>query len=261
MENIEDNQDVDALARQQAALAAQARARGVAEGIAQAHAEDAFNAARQNAAGYAERFPDGRPRRWDIPPPPPPPGGIVQGVPVAPPPPGFAVGAMNALTDVSKAMSALVENLSRHPERNSRGRDGDVVIHKDISRVFEKVPEDILERVQYVKTVENRLQTNTSGVLLKIDSEIISSIRVADDATVASNFRMYEFQNVQVTVPFAVVFSDAGKSSQIMLRNSAGEDCYATVPTRIMNKLSAQVYSYLYDKIPRSMRMLHSDTD
>ena len=166
MENIEDNQDVEALARQQAALAAQARARGVAEGIAQAHAEDAFNAARQNAAGYAERFPDGRPRRWDIPPPPPPPGGIVQGVPVAPPPPGFAVGAMNALTDVSKAMSALVENLSRHPERNSRGRDGDVVIHKDISRVFEKVPDDILERVQYIKTVENRLLTNTSGVLL-----------------------------------------------------------------------------------------------
>ena len=39
MENIEDNQDADALARQQAALAAQARARGVAEGIAQAHAE------------------------------------------------------------------------------------------------------------------------------------------------------------------------------------------------------------------------------
>ena len=51
MENIEDNQDVGALARHQAALAAQARARGVADGIAQAHAEDAFNAARQNAAG------------------------------------------------------------------------------------------------------------------------------------------------------------------------------------------------------------------
>ena len=144
------------------------------------------------------------------------------------------MGAMNALTDVSKAMSALVENLSRHPARNSRGRDGDVVIHKDISRVFEKVPEDILERVQYVKTVENRLQTNTSGVLLKIDSEIISSIRVADDATVASNFRMYEFKNVQLTVPFAVVFSDAGKSSQVMLSNSDGEDCYVTIPTRIM---------------------------
>ena len=96
MENIEDNQDVDALARQQAALAAQARARGVAEGIAQAHAEDAYNAARQNAAGYAERLPDGRPRRWDIPPPPPPPEGIVQGAPVVPPPPEFAVGAINA---------------------------------------------------------------------------------------------------------------------------------------------------------------------
>ena len=83
MENIEDNQDVDALARQQAALAAQARARGVAEGIAQAHAEGAYDAARQNATGDAERFPDGRPRRWDIPPPPPPPEGVVQGVPVS----------------------------------------------------------------------------------------------------------------------------------------------------------------------------------
>ena len=28
-----------------------------------------------------------------------------------------------------------------------------------------------------------------------------------------------------------------------------------------MNKLSSQVYSYLYDKIPRSMRMLHADCD
>ena len=56
MENIEDNQDVDALARQQAARAAQARARDVAEGIAQAHTEGAFNAARQNAVGYAARF-------------------------------------------------------------------------------------------------------------------------------------------------------------------------------------------------------------
>ena len=65
------------------------------------------------------------------------------------------MGAMNALTDVSKAMTALVENLSRRSEQNSRGRDGDMVIHKDISRVFDEVPEDILERVKYVKTVEN----------------------------------------------------------------------------------------------------------
>ena len=56
MENIQDNQDVDALARQQAALAAQARARGVAEGIAQAHAEGAYDAARQNAGSLVCKF-------------------------------------------------------------------------------------------------------------------------------------------------------------------------------------------------------------
>ena len=56
--------------------------------------------------------------------------------------------------------------------------------HKDISRVFDEVPEDILGRVKYAKTVENRLQTNTSGILLKIDSETISSIRVSDDAEI-----------------------------------------------------------------------------
>ena len=58
------------------------------------------------------------------------------------------MGAINALTDVSKAMTALVESLSRRSERNSRGRDGDVVIEKDISRVFDEVPGDLLERVK-----------------------------------------------------------------------------------------------------------------
>ena len=88
-----------------------------------------------------------------------------------------------------------------------------------------------------------------------------SAIRVTDDATVPSNYRMYTFRNVDIVVPFAVVFSDAGKSSTIMLSNTDGDDCYVPVPTRIMDKLSSQVYSYLYDKIPHSMRMLHSDCD
>ena len=71
----------------------------------------------------------------------------------------------------------------------------------------------------------------------------------------------HEFKNVDVVVPFAVVFSDTGKDTKIMLTNSDGDDCYVPIPTRIMNKLSKQVYSYLFDKIPHSMRMLHADCD
>ena len=41
-------------------------------------------------------------------------------------------------------------------QNDSRRRDGEVVIHKDISGVFGEVPEDILERVKYVESVENR---------------------------------------------------------------------------------------------------------
>ena len=112
-----------------------------------------------------------------------------------------------------------------------------------------------------VKRIENRLQTHMSGIRFKSDSVISKSIRVSDDSNDQTNFRMYEFKNVDVIVPFAVVFSDAGKDSKVMLRDTDGYDCYVPVPTRIMNKLSAQVYSYLYDKIPQSMRMLHADCD
>ena len=71
--------------------------------------------------------------------------------------------------------------------------------------VFGEVPEDILERVKYVESVENRLLTNTSGVRYKTDRQIISSIHVNADASVATNYRMHEFKNVDVVVPFAVV--------------------------------------------------------
>ena len=50
MQNIQDNDDPDQQARTQAALAAQARARQVAAGIAQEHADSAYERARQNAA-------------------------------------------------------------------------------------------------------------------------------------------------------------------------------------------------------------------
>ena len=60
MDGSQDRADMDQLARNQAALAAQARARQVAGGIAAAHADNAYNQARRNAAGYAARFPNGR---------------------------------------------------------------------------------------------------------------------------------------------------------------------------------------------------------
>ena len=52
MNNIGNNDDPDQMARRQAALAAQARARQVAGNIAAAHAAGVYNQARQNAVGY-----------------------------------------------------------------------------------------------------------------------------------------------------------------------------------------------------------------
>ena len=135
MQGIQDDGDQDQLARNQAALAAQARARQAAGGIAQAHADRVYEQARQNAVGYVP------PMLGHVPPPPPgyglpPPqrGPVIPGVPVHPPPPqpAFAVGAMNALADISTAMTAVVQTLGRAPGNNSRRRDGDVVVNKDI---------------------------------------------------------------------------------------------------------------------------------
>ena len=129
MDDNQDNQDLDAMARNQAALAAQARAREVAAGIAQEHADSVYERARQSAVGYAANNPDGRPRRWDVPPPPPPPPRqVVPGIPVVPPPPpGFATGAIAALANVSSAMTAIVDTLARRTGNNSHGSDGDVM--------------------------------------------------------------------------------------------------------------------------------------
>ena len=109
MQNIGDIDDPDQMARRQAALAAQDRARLVAENIAAAHAADVYNQARQNAVGYNPAPPGYVP---------PPPGHpllplprrqVIPGIPVGgpPPPPAFAVGAMNALADVSTALNVL----------------------------------------------------------------------------------------------------------------------------------------------------------
>ena len=114
----------------------------------------------------------------------------------SPPAPQFATDAANAITAATRAMAAIVETLGTRSANNSRGRDGDIVISKDVSQVFDEVPEDILDRVKYVKSVVNRLTANTSGVRFKTDSEMIQSIRLTDDATVPANYKMYTFKNV-----------------------------------------------------------------
>ena len=158
MQNNLNNDDPDQLARRQAALEAQARARQVAGNIAAAHAAGVYNRARQNAVGYNPAPPGYVPPPPGHLLPPPPRQHPIPGIPIVgpPPPPPFAVGAMNALANVSTAMTAIVDTLTRRSGNDSRRRDGDVVIHKDISGVFGEVPEDILERVKYVESVENR---------------------------------------------------------------------------------------------------------
>ena len=89
-------------------------------------------------------------------------------------------------------MKAIADTLGRS-RNNSRGRDGDIVISKDISKVFEQVPEELLERVEYVKRITNRLDANTSGIRLKVQTQNILSIRVSHDSTDPTNYRMYTF--------------------------------------------------------------------
>ena len=127
--------------------------------------------------------------------------------------PQFATDTVAALAAVSQAMQAVAANIGQRSANNSRHRDGEIVINKDISQVFEQVPEDVLDRVKYVESVVNRLNANTSGVRFKTDSEVIQSIRLIDDKTVLANHKMYTFKNVDIVVPFAVVFSDAGRAS------------------------------------------------
>ena len=94
------------------------------------------------------------------PPPPPPHFGVDAPQPA---PPQFATDTAAALTAASQAMQAIAASIgdrSANNDKNSRGRDGDIVVSKDISQVFDEVPEEILERVRYVKRLENRLHTN-----------------------------------------------------------------------------------------------------
>ena len=131
MQGINDNDDADQSARRQAALAAQARARQTAAAIAADHAADVYDQARRNAVGYVPALPGYVPPPPGHPMPPLPRRQVIPGVPVAgPPPPAFAVGAMTALADVSTAMTAIVDTLTRRSGNYSRAHDGEVVINK-----------------------------------------------------------------------------------------------------------------------------------
>ena len=188
------NQDADETARNQAALAAYDRQRGsLRDRLA------AFQERQRNENGNADQVSQqGRGGGWQQmgrhfgPPLPQPRLEDAAGDLGPPPPPQSVTDTANAFAAATQAMTAIAENLGKR--NNSRGRDGDIVIHKDISQVFEEVPVEILERVKYVKRVANRLSANTSGILMKIHSQDILSIRVEHDSTVPSNYRMCTFE-------------------------------------------------------------------
>ena len=167
-----------------------ARAAEQREREAAAFAEREYDLARQAAAanqgGNGHRLGRGFGRGFG--PPPPQPRLDADFPDFAPPAPQSVTDTANAFAAATQAMKAIAESLGNSSGNNSRGRDGDIVINKDVSQVFEQVPEDILERVKYVESVVNRLTANTSGVRFKTDSEMIQSIRLADDATVPSNY-------------------------------------------------------------------------
>ena len=168
------NQGAGENARNQAALAAYDRQRSLRE----RHA--AFVQQRQNLAGNAEQvLPQGRgggrqqpSHRFGAPPPAPQLDDAAGDL--APRPPQLATDTANAFAAATQAMQAIAESIGNSSANNSRGRDGDIVINKDVSQVFDEVPEDILDRVKYVKSVVNRLTANTSGVRFKTDSELLS---------------------------------------------------------------------------------------
>ena len=169
------NQDADENARNRAALDAYDRDRSMRARYA------SFAERQQNLPGNAEQVstqgsgqeqvsPQGRDQ----------PGNPLSplrlgGASQQPAAPQFATDTAAALVAVSQAMQAVAATIGDRSANNSRHRDGEIVIHKDISPVFEQVPEDVLDRVKYVESVVNRLNANTSGVRFKTNSDNILS--------------------------------------------------------------------------------------
>ena len=127
------NQGAGENARNQVALAAYDRQRSLRE----RHA--AFVQQRQNLAGNAEQvLPQGRGGRQQpahrFGAPPPAPNLDDAAGDVGPPqPPQFATDTANAFAAATQAMQAIAESIGNRSGNNSHGRDGEVVILKDIS--------------------------------------------------------------------------------------------------------------------------------
>ena len=122
-----------------------ARAAEQRERDAAALAERECDLARQAADANQEGSRLGRaPGRFFGPPPAPPMLEAAATDFASPPAPQFATDTAQAITAASRAMAAIVETLGIRSANNSRGRDGDIVIEKDISRVFDEVPVALL---------------------------------------------------------------------------------------------------------------------
>ena len=98
MESLQDTDDADQLARNQAALVAQARAQEVADRLIVQHAEREYDTARQRAASRVPTGPRRPGRLQEFGPPPEPPRiNDAVGEP-GPPPPSFATDTATVLT-------------------------------------------------------------------------------------------------------------------------------------------------------------------
>ena len=260
--NADDQYDPDQAARDAAAVAAQQRAQRVAGELAAEHADNAYNAARDNVNRFVNN--DGSNAAND--------GDDNSQASIARTADGsqagqagtlnvteFQTAAVRAMNNVATTLATITDRLGSGKSHNSRSYDGQIVIEKDISSLFTTIPESLQERNEYLEKLVMRLENNQSGVRMKIELANISAYAVGDDPKVERNHVMRTFKNINVVVPFATVFSTAGAKTTVMISDEDGLDCLVQIPTRIWTALSKQVYCYLYDNVPRTMRMLHSD--
>ena len=116
-----------------------ARAAEQRERDAAAFAEREYDLARQAAAanqdGNGYRLGRGFGRGFNGPPPPQP-RLEADVADFAPPAPQSVTDTANAFAAATQAMKAIAETLGRQSGNNSRGRDGEVVISKDVSQVY-----------------------------------------------------------------------------------------------------------------------------
>ena len=127
-------------------------------------------------------------------------------------------------------------------------------IHKSLSDITEKCPEDIDQRSLWINNIEMSLSTNTSGIRWQENNRLIScilesEIGVPDAVEQGRNF------NVDIVVPFSANFAASSWTTcKIILTCDANESCYVQIPKRIWTALNKQVYSMLVPKIPSSLQ-------